>query len=342
MIDLRSDTVTRPGAKMRAAMAAAEVGDDVFGEDPTVLRLQERVAALLKKEAGLFVPSGVMGNQLALKAHTSPGDEVIVDAGAHIANYESGAAAALAGIQLRQIETTTGHPKPEAIRSAIRAGYYWEPNPRLVCLENTHNKAGGSIFPLDQILEIATLVKDHDLLFHLDGARLWNACVATGISEADYSAPFDSVCVCLSKGLGAPVGSVLAGDHEFIKKAHRFRKMYGGGMRQVGILAAAGLFALENHRDDLTADHENAMILASAIENSPVFSIESAAVQTNIVMFDIVDDRTAAQVLEELASAGVLMVPFGEKTIRATTHRDLSRENVTDVCSIIESKFSRI
>lgn len=339
MIDLRSDTVTKPGAEMRAVMAAAEVGDDVFGEDPTVLELQERIADILDKEAALFVPSGTMGNQLALKAHTSPGDEVIVDAGAHMANYESGAGAALAGIQLRQIETSRGHPEAEAIRSVIRAGYYWEPNPRLVCLENTHNKAGGTIFPLDRILEIAELVRERGLLFHLDGARLWNASVATGITEAEYAAPFDSVTVCLSKGLGAPVGSVLAGDQEFITRAHRFRKMYGGGMRQAGILAAAGLFAIANHRKDLAVDHELARKLAAALEKSTIFSIDSKRVQTNIVMFDVVDGRTATQILDVLASHNVLMVPFGEKTIRATTHRDVSRENVTNVCSIIENFF---
>lgn len=339
MIDLRSDTVTRPGPEMRAAMAAAEVGDDVFGEDPTVHELQDRIASILGKEAALFVPSGHMGNQIALRTHTTHGDEVLVDAGAHIANYESAAAAALAGVQLKQIQSENGHPDVSSITAAIRTGYYWEPQPRLVCLENTHNKAGGTVFPLPQIQDISETVRGYGLALHLDGARLWNASISTGISEAEYAAPFDSVTVCLSKGLGAPVGSVLAGTSSFIERAHRYRKMYGGGMRQVGILAAAGLYALEHHRSDLAKDHKLAQQLAAALHTSDVFSLNPACVQTNIVMFDVIGGRTAQDILKEFAAHDVLMIPFGTHTIRATTHRDISFDDLCRVESVIADIF---
>ena len=334
MIDLRSDTVTRPSKGMRQAMYDAEVGDDVFGEDPTVIRLQEKVAALLGKEAGLFVPSGVMGNQLALRVHTSPGDEVILDSGSHIANHESGASGALSGVQLKTIDGDRGIITVSQVETAIRAGYYWEPNPRLVCIENTHNKAGGVVFPLDELRAITEVVRRRSLAFHLDGARLWNASAATGISEAEYAAPFDSASVCLSKGLGAPIGSVLVGSMSFIHSAHRFRKMFGGGMRQVGVLAAAGLYALKHHREDLVQDHENARQLARGLATIDRFELDPESVETNIVMFDVVENGNAEAVLDTMRKSGILMVPFGPSTIRATTHRDVS---TADVESVIES-----
>lgn len=337
MIDLRSDTVTKPSPGMLQAMVDAEVGDDVFGEDPTVKELQSEVSALLGKEAGLFVPSGVMSNQLALRVHTNPGDEVILESGSHIANHESGAAGALAGVQLLSIKGSRGIIDPTEIENSIRTGYYWEPNPRLVCIENTHNQAGGVVYPLDMILETNEIVRERDLAFHLDGARLWNASIATGVSEAQYAAPFDSISVCLSKGLGAPIGSVLVGSSEFIAKAHRFRKMYGGGMRQVGILAAAGLFALRNQKDDLANDHARARILAEGLSTIAAFSVDPTRVETNIVMFDVDDDSISA--LEQMKAAGVLMVPFGPKTIRATTHRDVDDASINEVLRILNRIF---
>lgn len=337
MIDLRSDTVTKPSPGMLQAMVDAEVGDDVFGEDPTVKELQSEVSALLGKEAGLFIPSGVMSNQLALRVHTNPGDEVILESGSHIANHESGAAGALAGVQLLSIKGSRGIIDPTEIKNSIRTGYYWEPNPRLVCIENTHNQAGGVVYPLETILETNEIIRERDLAFHLDGARLWNASIATGVSEAQYAAPFDSVSVCLSKGLGAPIGSVLVGSFEFIAKAHRFRKMYGGGMRQVGVLAAAGLFALRNQKDDLANDHARARILAEGLSTIAAFSVDPTRVETNIVMFDVDDDSISA--LEQMKAAGVLMVPFGPKTIRATTHRDVDDASINEVLRILNRIF---
>jgi threonine aldolase len=325
---------------MRTAMLEAEVGDDVFGEDPTVRELQTEVAALLGQEAALFVPSGVMGNQLALRSHTSPGDEVLLEEASHIANHESGAAGALSGVQLKTVRGVRGIMNPEDVAAAIRTGYYWEPRPRLVCIENTHNSAGGVVYPPGVTRDIADLARERGLSLHLDGARLWNAAVATGISEAEFAAPFDSVSVCLSKGLGAPVGSVLAGGAEFIEKAHRFRKMYGGGMRQVGILAAGGLYALRNHRSDLARDHRNARRLADGLARIPAFSLNPERVETNIVMFDVVDGD-ALTALERMRGRGVLMVPFGPRTIRATLHRDLANDVVDRVVEILEELFEK-
>lgn len=327
MIDLRSDTVTRPTAAMRAAMAEAEVGDDVFGEDPTVHRLQERVAELVGKEAALFVPSGVMGNQLAIKVLTRPGDEVIVERNGHIFNYETGAPSVLSGVQLHVIDGERGVLRGEHVRHALRPGAYWDAPSRLVCLENTLNKAGGRVYPLSEMREVAEVAREYGLRMHLDGARLWNATSATGISEAEFAAPFDTVSVCLSKGLGAPIGSVLAGPADLISRARHFRKMFGGGMRQVGILAAAGLYAIEHERPRLHEDHEKGRKLAEAIAQLDDFSIDLESVETNIVIFDV-RSGSAEGVLEELASRNVLMVPFGPKTIRATTHRDISMEDI--------------
>ena len=258
MIDLRSDTVTQPCPGMRKAIFEAEVGDDVFGEDPTVNRLQTEIAAMLGKEAGLFVPSGMMGNQLGIAVHTQPGDEVIVEKTSHIFNYESGAAGAVAGIVLHPLVGDRGLLDADQVRSAVRKGAYWESRSRLLCLENTLNAAGGRVYPLKRIHELAETAREAGLSLHLDGARLWNASAATGISEREYAAPFDTVTVCLSKGLGAPVGSVFCGSEEKVQAAHRLRKRLGAGMRQVGILAAAGLYALRHHRSELADDHRKA------------------------------------------------------------------------------------
>ena len=326
-IDLRSDTVTRPTPAMRQAMFEAEVGDDVFNEDPTVHRLEAEVATLLGKEAAVYLPSGTMGNQIALKVHTQPGDEVILDVNCHIFNYEAGAPGVLSGVQLCTLPGTRGILYPDQVCEALRHGYEWEARSRLLCLENTHNKAGGIVYPLDVLQATCTAAHEAGLLCHLDGARLWNATAATGIPEAEYAASFDTVSVCLSKGLGAPVGSVLTGSVRHIKKARRFRKMLGGGMRQVGILAAAGLHALAHHRPHLAEDHAKAKTLAEGLAQIPAFTIDPSLVETNIVMFDTVDTE-AAPILHTLAEHGVLMVPFGPRTIRATTHRDVSMEDI--------------
>lgn len=326
MIDFRSDTVTRPSEAMRRAMYEAEVGDDVFGEDPTARELEEQIAALLGKDAALFVPTGVMGNQLAIKAQTEPGDEVIVDRLSHIYNYESAAGSALAGVQLNVVSGERGIPSPQQVEAAVRPGNYWDPRTSLVCLENTVNKAGGVIVPLAASDSVGETARRKGLRYHLDGARLWNASAASGISEHRFAQPFDTVNVCLSKGLGAPVGSVLAADSATIERAHRYRKMYGGGMRQIGILAAAGLYALEYNRPLLVHDHEKARRLAEGIAELPGFAIDLSAVETNIVLFDV--DRKADEVLEELQTDGILMVAFGPQTIRAIMHLDVSDNDV--------------
>src|SRR6516225_1198839 len=255
IIDLRSDTVTRPTPGMRAAMAAAEVGDDVFGDDPSVNRLQERVAALLGKEAALFVPSGTMSNQICVKVHTQPGDELLCEANCHIYNYEAGGPAVLAGVTCRTIEGDYGVLDVSQLEDKIRPVNDHLVRTRLVCLENTHNRGGGRVYPLEKIQAISTWAHANGLMMHLDGARLWNAIVATGIPAAEWGRHFDSVSVCFSKGLGAPVGSALAGSHDFITRARRIRKRFGGGMRQAGVIAAAALYALDHHIDRLAEDH---------------------------------------------------------------------------------------
>ncbi|HCR48047.1 MAG TPA: GntG family PLP-dependent aldolase [Rhodothermales bacterium] len=338
-IDLRSDTLTQPTQAMRAAMMNAPVGDDVFGEDPTVNQLQDTVATLLGKEAALFVSSGVMGNQLAIKLHSQPGDEVICDADCHIFNYESGAGAVLSGLQFQAISSNRGILSASQIEAAIRPGAYWEPQTRVVALENTHNKAGGVVYPLEKIHAIANVVQNHHLAFHLDGARLWNASIATGLPEATYAAPFDTVCVCLSKGLGAPVGSVLVGRKELIEKARRYRKMWGGGMRQVGFLAAAGLYALEHHRERLAEDHRLAKKLAEGLGELGTFDIEPEKTETNIVMFGT-RNQPAKEILASLLKEGIKMVAFGSFTIRATTHIDISEGQIDKTLTIMKRLFT--
>lgn len=337
MIDLRSDTVTKPTPAMRRAVAEAEVGDDVFGEDPTTLRLEARVAECLGKEAALFVPSGVMGNQLAIKVHTRPGDEVIVAERSHVYHYESGAPSALSGVQLHPIAHPHGFLSGEAVAAAVRGRHDWEPRTRLVCLENTVNKASGRVYPYELAREVAEVAREHSLALHLDGARLWNAAVATGRSEAELAAPFDTVSVCLSKGLGAPVGSVLAGSGEAIGLARRYRKLFGGGMRQTGLLAAAGLHALEHHRAGLAADHRRARRLAEALAALPGFAVDPAAVETNIVIAETA--APAADVLARLEERSVRVVAFGPHTIRATTHRDISDEDLDRVTAALREAF---
>ena len=270
MIDLRSDTVTKPTREMREAMFSAEVGDDVYGEDPTANLLEKKVAKLLGKEASIFVASGTMANELCLKAHTSPGDEVIVERYSHIFNDESGAAAALSGVQLHPLQGERGIIYPQQIEKAIRdKNNLHLPPTRLICLENTHNRGGGTIYPLDMVKEISQIAKKHNIFVHMDGARLLNATVALGVDPVEYTQYVDSVTLCLSKGLGAPVGSMIAGTVEFINKVRRYRKMYGGGMRQIGFLAAAGIYALDHHIERLSEDHRKAKRFAVALGEIP-------------------------------------------------------------------------
>jgi threonine aldolase len=341
-IDLRSDTVTRPTAAMRAAMVDAEVGDDVYGEDPTVLQLQERVARMLGKEAGLFFPSGTMCNQAAIALHTRPGQEVICDRDCHVFNYELGAAGRLNGVQLHPLDAPRGILDAAQVASAIRPVDLHIPPTGLILLENTHNRGGGAIYPLETIEAISGVAAHHGIPMHLDGARMLNACVATGIAPERMARPFDSVYFCLSKGLGCPVGSVLAGSASFIAQAMRLRKAFGGGMRQVGILAAAGLYALDRHVDRLADDHRRAHTLAAHLAALEAFEIDVEAVQTNIVLVDIARPGLSALALQAtLAEHGVLVTVFGPRRIRLVTHLNIDDDDLGRAISIFKQLYAR-
>jgi threonine aldolase len=336
MIDLRSDTVTRPGAAMRQAMANAEVGDDVFGDDPTVRKLQDRVAELVGTEAALWTPTGTMANQIALRCHTQPGDEIIIGAGAHCWRHESGALAALGGLQT-QIIGSGGTFTAADVRAAFRAPDPYSAPTRVVAVENTHNAGGGVVWDRGELAAVTEAAHALGMATHLDGARLWNAAVASGASERELAKGFDSVSVCLSKGLGAPAGSVICGTKDFIKKAHRARKMYGGGLRQVGILAAGGLYAVEHHRARLADDHANARALAETLAGAKNVDIDLSRVHTNIVMIDI--SRGTAEALAAAARGkGVLLTAnptIGKTRIRVVTHLDVTREQCVSAAKII-------
>jgi threonine aldolase len=323
IIDLRSDTVTVPTPDMREAMAHADVGDDVYGEDPTVQRLEAVAAERVGKEAALFVPSGTMANQLAIKTHTCPGDALIAGQGAHIELFEGGGAAALSGVQTGLIGDD-GFFTADDVKKAIHPDDAHYARTRLVCIENTHNQSGGRVFPQELIDGIAKVARSAGLALHLDGARLFNAAVATGMSAAELANPFDSVAFCLSKGLGAPVGSLLCGDRAVIRMAHRHRKMIGGGMRQAGILAAGGLHALDHHVARLAEDHENARRLARAIDDMAGLALV-AQPETNIVLFDVADVRGTIARLTEL---GVKVGTIGPGRIRAVTHQGITHSDV--------------
>ena len=334
MIDLRSDTVTQPTDDMRRVMAQAPVGDDVLGDDPTVNALEAFVADLLGKEAAVYMPSGTMTNQVALRSHTQPGDEIVLEAEAHIYYYEGGGPAALTGESSRLLPGEGGLFSAKAVEATLRPSDPHFPKPQLVCVENTHNRSGGRIFPLETIQEIAQVCQRRDLALHMDGARFWNACVATGISEVDYAAPFDTLSVCFSKGLGAPVGSALVGSAGNIAIARRFRKMFGGGMRQAGMIAAGALYALRHHRERLAEDHENAQTLAAGIANMEGISIDSASVETNIVNFEV-PSQSAEAVAKDLAQLGVAVLATGPHKIRAVTNLMVTREAMKDVIDAI-------
>ena len=333
MIDLRSDTVTKPTPGMRAAMAAAEVGDDVFGDDPTVIRLQERAREIFEREAALWVPSGCMGNEIAVKLHTQPGQEIITEERGHILNFELGAAAVISGVTIRPVKSVdgSGHLTWEEIEPALHIDppYYVAPT-GLICLENTHNFAGGSVMTAEHCRGICENARSAGLPVHLDGARIFNAAAALNVSVAELSRHCDSVMFTLSKGLGAPAGSVLLGTKEFIREARVWRKRLGGGMRQIGILAAAGLIALEEGPKRLNEDHQNAKNLAKGLAEIPGISIDVERVVTNIVIFDISGTgKPAAEICAGLKEKGILAIGFGS-SIRMVTHRDVSATDIQE------------
>ncbi len=325
IIDLRSDTVTRPTEGMRAAMAAAPVGDDVFGEDPTLNELENRVAEMFGKEAALFVPSGTMSNQIGVRIHTTPGDELLCDSGCHIYNYEAGGPAVLSGVTCRTLDGDYGILDLSQLEDKIKPINQHLVRTRLVCLENTHNKGGGKVYPLEKIQAISSWARENNLAMHLDGARIWNAIVASGISARDWGEPFDTVSVCFSKGLGAPVGSALIGSKELIAKGRFARKLYGGGMRQAGVIAAAALYAIENHIERLAEDHRNAQVIAQAINDTPGLSLHPSEVETNLIWFHVDPEvGTAEEVENALEAGGMLVHKLGKYVLRACTHLDVS------------------
>jgi threonine aldolase len=337
-IDLRSDTVTKPSPAMRKAMANAEVGDDVFGEDPTVNALQKKCAEISGKEAALYVPSGCMANQLAIKSQTNPGDEVLLEFESHILNYETSAPSFISGVQVFPIEGTNGVIEVEQVKKHIRPKAYYFPKTALICLENTHNRAGGTIYPIGEIKKIRELALNEGIKMHLDGARIFNALVETGISVREYAGFFETISFCFSKGLGAPVGSILCGDTETISKAHKYRKIIGGGMRQAGVIAAAAMYALENNVSRLKEDHNKARLFAEEISTLKEISIDLSTVHTNIIIFRVKkDDDGINRFKTDLASKGVLISDGSYGSLRAVFHLDVSKEQVKEAVRVIKS-----
>ncbi len=336
MIDLRSDTVTRPTPGMLAAMMAAAVGDDVFGEDPTINELERRTAAMFGKEAGLFVPSGTMSNQIAVRVHCRPQDEILLETTSHIYLWEAGGPAALSGVTCRTLDGRFGQLDVADFEGKVRSPDIHAVHTRLVCLENTHNRGGGTIYPLDTMKRIRDWAKSNGMAMHLDGARIWNAMTATGVSAAEWGKLFDTVSVCFSKGLGAPVGSALLGPKDLITQARRIRKLFGGGMRQAGFLAAACLHALEYHIARTAEDHANARLLADAVAAAPGLTLVPPRVETNLVWFEV-DGKlgTAREVADRLKANGVLVAVLGKNVIRAVTHLDASREQCVRAADVI-------
>jgi len=338
-IDLRSDTVTKPNEAMRKAMYEAEVGDDVYGEDKTINELQYYAADLLGKEAALYVSSGVMGNQLCLNVLTNPGDEVICEQDAHIFNYESASPSMLSGIQLNPVKGERGVMKAEDVEEAVRPiSAYYMPKSKVIAIENTHNRASGAIQPIESIISIKEIAEKYNLFYHLDGARIWNASVATGISVKEYASYFDSISCCLSKGLGAPVGSIIAGNKSFIKEAFRKRKAWGGGMRQAGIIAAGGLFALKNNIPRLKEDHEKAQILTNWIASNQCFEIDRKAVHTNIIIFKPLT-LSPEETIKRCKEKGLILSIGKKDSLRAVTHLDVSFEDIENAIQIMKQVF---
>ncbi|GAX90325.1 low-specificity L-threonine aldolase [Effusibacillus lacus] len=335
-IDLRSDTVTLPTEAMRQAMASAELGDDVYGEDPTVNRLEQLAAEKLGKEAALFVTSGTQGNQVAILTHARAGEEIILEADSHIFYYEAAAASALAGVQTRTLPGIRGAMEPQEVEKAIRGVDIHFPRTALICLENTHNRAGGAVLPPDYMRAIHEVATRKQVPVHLDGARVFNAAVALGIDVKEITRHVDTVQICFSKGLGAPVGSVLAGPQEFIDTARQWRKRLGGGMRQAGVLAAPAILALTEMVDRLAEDHDNAKRLARALADIKGLQVDPQTVETNIVIADVSGTgKSAVEILELLAEEGILAVDFGETLVRFVTHKDVSRFDIDEAITRI-------
>ncbi len=343
IIDLRSDTITRPCASMRAAMAAAEVGDDVYVDDPTVNSFEALVAELLGKEAALFVPSGTMSNQIALRTHCRPGDWIMASAASHILNVEGAITASLSGLAAIPVSAPHGHFLPDAVDAALPVRHYsvklmdWY-RPRLLSLENTHNAAGGTVWPLAQLSDVCARARAAGMAVHLDGARLWNAAIATGVSVAEIAAPFDTVSVCFSKGLGAPIGSALVGSREHIANARRLRSHHGGAMRQVGVIAAAARYALENNFERLAEDHVNAKRLADGLADLPGLSVDAAGVQTNIVRIET--GASATEVCDRAAEVGVRMLPLGRNFVRAVTCSEVTAVDIDEAVARLSAALA--
>jgi threonine aldolase len=339
MIDLRSDTVTKPTAEMRKAMAEAEVGDDVYGEDPTVNRLEELAAEMFNKEAALFVASGTMGNQVSIMAHTQRGDEVILEADSHIFWYEAGAMSVLSGVMPHPIKGNNGAMDPEEVRRAIRPKDIHFPRTSLISIENTHNRSGGRVVPLENFKAIYEIAKQFDMNVHIDGARIFNAAIASNVPVKEYAKYADSLMFCLSKGLCAPVGSIVVGSKEFIERARKARKILGGGMRQAGVLAAAGIVALTKMVDRLREDHENAKFLAVKLREIG-YMVNPEEVETNMVILRTDNLRVNAhQLLKAMKERGVLAVAFSDSSIRLVTHNDVSRNDILRALDVLEKLF---
>jgi threonine aldolase len=338
IIDLRSDTVTKPSAEMREAIASAQVGDDQFGEDPTMNLLQEKVASLLGKEKALWLPSGTMANQVALRTLTNPGDDVIVSRNCHTYLNETGASAANSGVQFTEIGSKGVYTLEEFLSAVKPSGHILYPPTSLVEIENTHNRSGGTVFPADEAAKICASARKTGIASYCDGARLWNAAIACGKSIEELARPFDLVSVALSKGLGAPGGSLLAGTKDTIQKAIRYRRMFGGAMRQVGIFAAAGFYAIEHNFKKLEEDHKNAKLIASRLAECKKVIIDLSTVQTNIIIFQLSKNSIDANsVVSKAREEGVLIFAFGSKTIRAVTHLDVTREQCKKAAGILAS-----
>lgn len=336
MIDLRSDTLTRPCDAMRTAMAHAEVNDDVIDTDPTVERLQTTIAEMLGKEAAMFMPSGTMTNQVAVRLHCRPGDELICESGCHIYNYEQGGYAQLSNVVAKTIKGTNSAMQLSQLRNSINPDNEHAVRTRLVCLENTHNKGGGVVLPYDGVAEICQWAHDHGLVTHLDGARLFNAVVASGIAADQWAQHFDTVSVCFSKGLGAPVGSALVGTREMIHDMRRHRKLFGGGMRQSGIIAAGALYALEHNVGRLQQDHDNALAFGEVIAQTAGLTLDLNRVETNIVIFRVSPEvATAAEFCQAAHAAGVWMFPFSHEDVRAVTHLHINQSDAMQAAKII-------
>lgn len=336
MINLISDTVTKPTAGMLEAMMNAEVGDDVFQADPSVNALESKAAKMFGKEAALYCPSGTMTNQIAIKVHTQPLDEVLCDHYSHVYQYETGGYAFNSGVAMNLIEGKNGKITADQVAAAVKPVYDWLPISKLVVLENTCNKGGGSFYTLEEIKPIQQVCQERGLKLHLDGARLFNALVETKESTQDVGAHFDSISICLSKGLGAPVGSLLLGDHEFIRQARRFRKVMGGGMRQAGFLAAAATYALDHQVERLKTDNDRAKKIGALLETLP-YVANVRPVASNIVIFDLKGERMAEEYLEKLKAKGILASPFGPQTVRFVTHLDVTEAMIDQVLEILPS-----